>query len=266
MPVGHPGRHRSGRLRWRQARWAVPLLAVLLAAGFYLNRGTAARPAQTADPVLAISECASPAAQGAAAAACPQPPGGTSGTRHGPVTPGARHHRHRPGHPGHPAHQPAHPAWPAPSPSATTPAGGQQGLAAARVLALINRARAQAGLPPLAFSTGLDNSADGHNTTMASGCGLSHQCPGEPPLGTRETDAGVHWTSAGENIGEGGPVAGTGPAIAQMAAGLTQDMLNEKSPDDGHRLNILSSTFQHIGIAVLRSSSGTVWMTQDFSN
>ena len=87
-----------------------------------------------------------------------------------------------------------------------------------------------------------------------------------PPLGTRETDAGVHWTSAGENIGEGGPVASTDSAIAQMAVGLTQDMLNEKSPDDGHRLNILSSTFQHIGIAVLRDSAGTVWMTQDFSN
>jgi uncharacterized protein YkwD len=101
---------------------------------------------------------------------------------------------------------------------------------------------------------------------MAAGCGLSHQCPGEPPLGTRETDAGVIWTAAGENIGEGGPVPGTSSAVAQMAVNLTQDMLNEKPPDDGHRLNILSSTFHHIGIAVSVDSSGTVWMTQDFSN
>jgi uncharacterized protein YkwD len=43
-------------------------------------------------------------------------------------------------------------------------------------------------------------------------------------------------------------------------------MLNEKPPDDGHRLNILSSSFAPIGIAVYRSSSGTVWLTQDFSN
>jgi len=134
------------------------------------------------------------------------------------------------------------------------------------VLALINGARAQAGLPPYTFSTGLDNSANGHNTTMASGCGLSHQCPGEPPLGTRETDAGVHWTSAGENIGEGGPVADTSAAIAQMAVALTQGMLDEKPPDDGHRRNLLSRAFTHIGIAVYRDSSGTVWMTQDFSN
>jgi Cysteine-rich secretory protein family len=55
-------------------------------------------------------------------------------------------------------------------------------------------------------------------------------------------------------------------AIAQMAVTLTRDMLAEKPPDDGHRLNILSSAFHHIGIAVYRDSAGTVWMTQDFSN
>jgi uncharacterized protein YkwD len=134
------------------------------------------------------------------------------------------------------------------------------------VLALINQARATAGLPPLTITAGLENSASAHNLTMAGGCGLSHQCPGEPALGARETAAGVGWTAAGENIGEGGPVAGTTAAIAQMAAGLTQSMLNEQPPDDGHRLNILSSTFTHIGIAVDRDAAGTVWLTQDFSN
>jgi uncharacterized protein YkwD len=61
-------------------------------------------------------------------------------------------------------------------------------------------------------------------------------------------------------------VTDTSSAIAQMAVALTQSMLNEKPPDDGHRLNILSSTFTHVGIAVVRDSSGTVWLTQDFSN
>jgi Cysteine-rich secretory protein family len=42
-------------------------------------------------------------------------------------------------------------------------------------------------------------------------------------------------------------------------------MINERPPDDGHRLNILSSKFTHIGIAVYRDGSGTVWLTQDFS-
>jgi uncharacterized protein YkwD len=43
-------------------------------------------------------------------------------------------------------------------------------------------------------------------------------------------------------------------------------MLAEKPPDDGHRRNIMSSAFHHIGIAVYRDNSGIVWMTQDFSN
>ena len=76
----------------------------------------------------------------------------------------------------------------------------------------------------------------------------------------------MHWTAAGENIGEGGPVAATTAAITQMAVTLTQDMLNEKPPDDGHRQNLLSSAFTSVGIAIYRGSDGTVWMTQDFAN
>jgi uncharacterized protein YkwD len=155
---------------------------------------------------------------------------------------------------------------PSPAASATSPAGTSSGSPAAQVLALINQARSAAGLAPLTITAGLNSSASAHNSTMAGGCGLSHQCPGEPDLGARETAAGVHWTAAGENIGEGGPVANSTAAIAQMAVGLTQAMLNEKPPDDGHRRNILSSSFTHIGIAVYRGSSGTVWLTQDFSN
>jgi uncharacterized protein YkwD len=150
--------------------------------------------------------------------------------------------------------------------ASATPPPAQGGTAAAQVLALINQARTATGLAALTTTAGLDASSSAHNLRMADGCGLSHQCPGEPPLGQRETDAGVDWTAAGENIGEGGPEADTAAAIAQMAVDLTQSMLNEQPPNDGHRLNILSSTFTHIGIAVYRDSSGTVWLTQDFSN
>jgi|HubBroStandDraft_5_1064220.scaffolds.fasta_scaffold05373_5 uncharacterized protein YkwD len=169
---------------------------------------------------------------------------------------------------------------PAPVPPASTPAAAPTAsaqpsasasttaatAAAQSVLSLINQARAQAGLPAYAISSGLQLSAGRHNQLMADGCGLSHQCQGEPALGARETAAGVQWTAAGENIGEGGPVADTTAAITQMAVALTQDMLNEKPPDDGHRLNLLSSAFTHVGIAVVRSGNGTVWMTQDFAN
>jgi uncharacterized protein YkwD len=153
------------------------------------------------------------------------------------------------------------------APAITRPASAALGQQAVRqVLKLIDSARAQAGLPRYTLTAGLRRSSRRHDNLMAHGCGLSHQCPGEPSLGARETAAGVPWTTAGENIGEGGPVADTIAAIARMAVGLTQAMLNEKPPDDGHRKNILSSSFTHIGIAVYRDSSGTVWLTQDFSN
>jgi uncharacterized protein YkwD len=134
------------------------------------------------------------------------------------------------------------------------------------VLAVINQARGQAGLPAYRVMAGLVTSAGRHNQLMADGCGLSHQCPAEPALGQRETDAGVQWTAAGENIGDGGPVADTTAAITAMAVALTRDMLNEKPPDDGHRLNLLSSSFTAAGIVVSRTANGTVWMTQDFAN
>ncbi len=155
---------------------------------------------------------------------------------------------------------------PAPTPADSASSAPALSSAAAGVLALINQARAQAGLPAYTVLAGLEVSSAKHNQLMADGCGLSHQCPGEPDLGARETAAGVRWTAAGENIGEGGPVADSSAAITQMAVALTQDMLDEKPPDDGHRLNILSSAFTYVGIAIFRSSNGTVWMTQDFAN
>src|SRR5579872_897708 len=107
-------------------------------------------------------------------------------------------------------HHPVPPPTPSPSanqtstsPPTTSPPSGQESEAVSAVLALINQARAQAGLSAYTITAGLDSSSAAHNARMADGCGLSHQCPGEPALGTRETDAGVTWTAAGENIGEG---------------------------------------------------------------
>ncbi|MDH6118883.1 uncharacterized protein YkwD [Kitasatospora sp. GAS204A] len=161
-------------------------------------------------------------------------------------------------------------AVPAPVPAPSSTAAGAPGsdldAAAAQVLAVINQARAAQGVAPLQMLAGLRTSADAHNHTMAAGCGLQHQCPGEPAFGARENAGGVQWTTAGENIGEGGPVAGTTAAIAGMAVGLTNSMLAEQPPNDGHRRNILDPAFHHIGIELLRDSSGTVWMTQDFAD
>jgi uncharacterized protein YkwD len=141
----------------------------------------------------------------------------------------------------------------------------QQNSAAAQVLGLINQTRAQEGLPPYEVDPDLMASALGHDLRMEDGCGLSHQCPHEPDLGARETAAGVHWTSAGENIAYG-RFATSSSEITAIALSLTHRMLNESPPSDGHRRNLLSHSFTSIGIAVIVDDAGTVWMTQDFSN
>ncbi len=153
---------------------------------------------------------------------------------------------------------------PKPKPIKTTPPAGT--AVVDQLLAQINDLRAQHGLPPYSLLSGLNRSAHKHNLVMEGSCGMSHQCPGEASLGDRISAQGVHWTSCGENIGWSGPHPNTTSAIVSAAEGLTTSMYNETPPDDGHRLNLLSSSFHHIGIDVVRDSSGKVWLTQDFSS
>jgi uncharacterized protein YkwD len=263
----------------------VLVLAVLAGGSLYLARSVfSASPASArtpASPRAAVAGCGATGAPACAAspadiavavspAVVTVPPrqaaarARQTGTKPTPTAPVSSR---GPSHPSVPATGTASSQPPAPpSAPASTPATSQDGTAAAQVLTLINQARATAGLPALTVTSGLEASSSAHNLKMAGGCGLSHQCAGEAAIGDRETAAGVHWTAAGENIGEGGPVTATDAAIAQMAVGLTQSMLDEQPPNDGHRMNILSTSFTHIGIAVYRDSSGTVWLTQDFSN
>jgi uncharacterized protein YkwD len=272
-PGGRPRRTRRLSRRARAVLCGLLVLPLLAGAGVYLTRGSVPAPA-SATGKLAVAPPASllcdPTAAGSTGSCAAQPFHAAVASVPASLSPrpsAARtRHRHATPSPSASASTAPSSTTPAPTASATSPAATSSGSAAAQVLGLINQARSAAGLAPLTITAGLNASASAHNSRMAGGCGLSHQCSGEPDLGARETAAGVHWTAAGENIGEGGPVANTTAAIAQMAVGLTQAMLNEKPPDDGHRRNILSRSFTHIGIAVFRGSSGTVWLTQDFSN
>jgi uncharacterized protein YkwD len=270
VPPGVPARHRAAARRTRYLLAGLLILPLLAALGLYLSvhRGpgpapasataqvtTQPAPSSACDPAAPVGSCAGSPFHAAVATvpASASPP--IARTKH----PHAR-----------PSSSASGPASPRPAPATTAPATGRPGSSpagpVAQVLALINQARSAAGLAPLTVTSGLNISASRHNATMAGGCGLSHQCPGEPDLGARETAAGVAWTACGENIGEGGRVADSSADIARMAVGLTQAMLNEKPPDDGHRRNILSRSFTHVGIAIYRDASGTVWLTQDFSN
>jgi uncharacterized protein YkwD len=157
-----------------------------------------------------------------------------------------------------------------PTPSKTTQAPksnppATSGSILDQVLAHINAARTQGGLSAYALSSDLSKASALHNQLMIGGCGLSHQCPGEAGIGARFSAQGVQWTSAGENIGYGS--AGASDAeIVKAANGLTDSMLAEVAPDDGHKKNLLNTGFKRIGLSVVRDSKGLVWMTQDFVN
>jgi uncharacterized protein YkwD len=279
MNRGRPAPGASSRRAWIAASGALAL-AVLIGGSLYLARGalpvgpssagrvTSSRTTAAGCGAAGASPCAnSPAAMavaaGPAVVTVPPVPAAVGPYRTKTAPSASASARSSAPSPGTTGAQPSPSVAASPTGSATP---SQDGAPAAQVLALINQARAAAKLPALTVTAGLESSSSAHNLLMADGCGLSHQCPGEPPIGDRETAAGVHWTAAGENIGEGGPVADTTAAIAAMAVGITQSMLNEQPPNDGHRMNILSTSYTHIGIAVYRDSSGTVWLTQDFSN
>ncbi|RZU48902.1 uncharacterized protein YkwD [Krasilnikovia cinnamomea] len=132
-----------------------------------------------------------------------------------------------------------------------------------RVLAHINAARADKGLPAYTLDNDLSKAAALHNQLMINGCGLQHQCNGESGLGQRFSAQGVSWSSAGENIGFGSSGA-SDAAIVDAANGLTDSMLAEVPPNDGHRRNLLSNDFRRIGLSVVRDAKGVTWMTQDF--
>lgn len=132
-----------------------------------------------------------------------------------------------------------------------------------RALAHINAARTAEGLSALNLDANLSKASALHNQLMINGCGLSHQCSGEGGIGDRFSAQGVRWSSAGENIGFGS-AGSSDSAILGAANGLTDSMLAETPPNDGHRRNLLSKSFKRIGLSIVRDGNGRVWLTQDF--
>ncbi len=142
-----------------------------------------------------------------------------------------------------------------------TSATAQETQIAQAVFQAINKSRAANGLAPLTWSTALANSARQHDLAMQAANTLSHQLPGEAACGDRERQQGVNWSWAAENIGE------TSDQTVNGALGLHQAMMNEQPPDDGHRQNILTTSGNIVGIAILIDQQhGQLWLTEDFAH
>jgi uncharacterized protein YkwD len=136
-----------------------------------------------------------------------------------------------------------------------------ENAAATSVLRMLNAERSAHHLPALGSSPALISGAHLHNVTMAQANLLSHLLPGEAVFSTRIERAGVPWHSAAENVGW------TSALTTAGADGLHGAMYNETAPNDGHRLNILSSSVRFVGIDVLIDArTGKLWLTEDFAD
>ena len=102
------------------------------------------------------------------------------------------------------------------------------------VVDLVNQERSDAGLEPLVFNLQLDNAANYHTDQMVDADEMSHQVPGEAPLGDRVSDANYEWRRVGENV----------------AAGYVtpESVVDGWMNSPGHRENILNPDFTEIGI------------------
>ena len=119
---------------------------------------------------------------------------------------------------------------------------------------------------PVAWNEALSTAAEGHNAAMIAAQLQTHQAPGEASLGTRLTNAGYTFQSAGENV-----FAYT-ESVIQGHAGFMIDWGNGpngmQSPA-GHRNNIMNANFTEVGIAMDAEPSpanplGPYVVTQDF--
>ena len=138
-----------------------------------------------------------------------------------------------------------------------------KGHARKAVLCLLNRERHSRGLSKLDRSRNLQAASQRHNEYMQNHNCFSHQCPGEASLTGRLQNAGwltgglTRW-AYGENIAWGSGRRGTPKSI-----------VNSWMNSSGHRANILSSTFDEIGVGYSKgtiSSKGAngAVMTTDF--
>lgn len=122
--------------------------------------------------------------------------------------------------------------------------------AEAELVALLNRARGEYGLPPLRVDQRLTEAARKHSALMAEHSAIAHRFEGEPALPTRISAEGLPFDSVSENV-----------ALNNQSAAAAHDGLMHSPP---HRSAILSAQYNTVGVGVLRDGDD-LWITEDFA-
>jgi uncharacterized protein YkwD len=120
-----------------------------------------------------------------------------------------------------------------------------------QMLDLVNEARAENGLPPLAPDPELIEVARRHSADMFARGYFAHDTPeGRSPF-DRMKEANVRFLTAGENL-----------ALAPTVSIAHRGLMN--SP--GHRANILRSQFGRVGIGIMDGGMRGLMVSQEFRN
>ncbi|SDL99385.1 CAP domain-containing protein [Bacillus sp. OK048] len=143
---------------------------------------------------------------------------------------------------------PATPApKPAPKPAAPAPTTGDVNQYVQQVIDLTNAQRSKNGLAALKADAQLSGVAQKKSVDMQQNNYFSHTSPTYGSPFDMMRDFGVTYKSAGENIAQG--------------QRTPQEVVNEWMNSEGHRKNILSANYTHIGVGY--EKSGNHW-TQMF--
>ncbi|MEH7177102.1 CAP domain-containing protein [Neobacillus vireti] len=139
------------------------------------------------------------------------------------------------------------PAAPAPKQAAPAPTTGDVSQYVQQVIDLTNAQRTKNGLPALKADAKLSGVAQKKSVDMQQNNYFSHTSPTYGSPFDMMRDFGVTYKSAGENIAQG--------------QRTPQEVVNAWMNSEGHRKNILSANFTHIGVGY--EKSGNHW-TQMF--
>jgi uncharacterized protein YkwD len=113
------------------------------------------------------------------------------------------------------------------------------------VINLTNIQRAQRGLPRLIWNAPLINACHAHANDMARMQRMTHTGSDGSNGGTRARRYGFSWSAWGENV-----AAGYTSSNAVVTAWMN-------SP--GHRANMLSRSFTHIGVSLQRGNNNVIY-------
>ena len=117
------------------------------------------------------------------------------------------------------------------------------------LFALLNEDRARHGLPALILDEELSRIARIKSQDMVDNNYFAHTSPTYGNVRSMLTSFGASFSSAGENIARSRSVHHSNAAFLSSA---------------GHRRNMLSSTFTHVGIGVVVNAQGFVTVTEIF--